>query len=80
MYFLTEVTDDSTLATKARGVTCLALVTLGFVRAADLLHNVQHIKETVDKEGSLKARDSILGKRSSLTAIGTFHCLFLPHQ
>ena len=55
----------------------LALAALHLVWITDFLHGIQHIQETTDKEGSLKARDSIVGQRGSISAVGAFHSLSL---
>ena len=56
---------------------CLIFLTLVTVCVVDFLESVSDVKQMVDMEGSLEARDSILWQCGELAAVGALHTLML---
>ena len=71
---VTEKPTRSTITCRSVLITIRAFI-IGW--SIDFLEDVLDVKEVVNEECSLQARDSFLGQGGGVTTVGTFHHLSL---
>ena len=70
---VTEKPTRSTITSRSILITIRAFV----IRSIDFLDDVLDVKEVVNEECSLQARDSFLSEGGGVTTVGAFHHLSL---